>query len=209
MSVLDRAGKSQRRTGSALTSPRSLCSARGWLTSRRSAQKNSGIRPAGRGIPKIAAPQLQNNLVKHPCSLPGPAETRMFPVGIAVGSPTPLKVRGSPVQLGSTRLLLTVSGRFLLRKGSALPIRSQLCSVQGSNLCNLLPLKMVDRFLKSTDSDVSTLHPGRSCLARIGCKMTRLIRVGSFLLDMESEIQKHGLLRSGRGSHPCNPTDHS
>ena len=106
-SVLSQAGKFQQRTGSALPSPPSLCSARGWLTSRRSARKNPGTLPAGRRILKIAAPHLRNTLVRLPCSLPGPAGTRMFPVGTAAESLSPLRGHGIPVLLGSMRLILT------------------------------------------------------------------------------------------------------
>ena len=125
MSVLSRVGKFQRRTRSALPIPLSLCSVRGWLASRRSARKNPGTLPVGRGIAKIAAHHLRNTLVRLRCSLPAPAGKRMFPVGIAAGSPIPVMGRGIRVRLGNTRLLPTGSGTFLLRRGSVVPKRSR------------------------------------------------------------------------------------
>ena len=68
---------------------------------------------------------------------------------------------------------------------------------------------MVDRFLQGTDSGVSTLHLRRSCLDRIGCMITRLSPVGSFLLHTGFEMERQGPLRSDRDLRQCNPAGRS
>ena len=125
MSVLSRVGMFQQHTGSALPSPPSLCNAREWLRGRRSARVNPGTRLADMRIVRFAEHHLRNTLVRLRCSLPAPAGKRMFPVGIAAGSPIPVMGRGIRVRLGNTRLLPTGSGTFLLRRGSVLPTRNR------------------------------------------------------------------------------------